>query len=236
MDLTSSFANAVPSALLQRYEWREVRNAAAIVKATNSNEWDDIIKVLTDFRLTVDELVMAGGNKSDLTGRLETSFKDRDWRESRLDTEITLTTERRPYRAGGEKKSTIESSSVTNQGYLVDGMKGRIALDVEWNAKDGNLGRDIGTYRAMYEAGFIDAGVIVTRTQEDLRELAEFVDPGTTKFGTTTTTNLTKLEPRLTRGDAGGCPILAIAICSRSIQVTRASMWLVCWHKQRAVP
>ena len=234
MDLTSSYQNVAPATLLERYEWREVRNAAAIVSATNPDEWQDLLDVLTDFRFVVDELVMAGGNKSDLTGRLETSFKERGWRESRLDTDITLTTRRRAYKDGGEKKASIERSSVTNQGYLVDGMKGRIALDVEWNAKDGNLDRDIGTYRAMYEAGFLDAGVIVTRTQEDLRELAEFVNPGTTKFGTTTTTNLTKLEPRLTRGDAGGCPVLAIAICSRSLQISRTSMWLACWQQERA--
>lgn len=217
MDLTSSYDVVVPAPLLARYEWREVRNAAAIVRATNPAEWQDILDVLGDFRLSVDEIMQAGGNKSDLTGRLEGAFKDRGWREARLDTDITLTTRRRPYRPVGERQADVQRSHVTNQGYLVDGMKGRVALDVEWNAKDGNLDRDIGTYRAMYEAGFLDAGVIVTRTQEDLRAVAVQVDPGSTKFNTTTTTNLDKLVPRLTRGDAGGCPVLAVAICSRTL-------------------
>ncbi len=93
-------------------------------------------------------------------------------------------------------------------------MKGRVALDVEWNAKDGNLDRDLGAYRALYTAGIIDGAAIITRTQDDLRKLA--IQMGAeTKFGTTTTTNLTKLEPRLTRGDGGGCPVLAIAISAR---------------------
>lgn len=217
MDLTSSYSAAVPAPLLARFEWREVRNAAAIVQATNPAEWQDLLEVLADFRLSIDEIMQAGGNKSDLTGRLEGAFKDRGWREARLDTDITLTTRRRPYRPAGEREADVQHSQVTNQGYLVDGMKGRVALDVEWNAKDGNLDRDIGTYRAMYEAGFLDAGVIVTRTQEDLRAVVVEADPDSTKFNTTTTTNLDKLIPRLTRGDAGGCPVLAVAICSRTL-------------------
>lgn len=217
MDLTSSYSTVAPAPLLARFEWREVRNAAAIVQATNPVEWQDLLEVLGDFRLSVDEIMQAGGNKSDLTGRLEGAFKDRGWREARLDTEITLTTRRRPYRPAGEREADVQHSQVTNQGYLVDGMKGRVALDVEWNAKDGNLDRDIGTYRAMYEAGFLDAGVIVTRTQEDLRAVVVEADPDSTKFNTTTTTNLDKLVPRLTRGDAGGCPVLAVAICSRTL-------------------
>ncbi len=217
MDLTASYQSVVPGPLLERFEWREVRNAASIASATNSDEWNDIVTVLSEFELSLVELMMPGGNKSGLTGRLESAFKDRGWRESRLDTEITLTTQRRPYRAAGETKTERVTSSVANQGYLVDGFKGRIALDVEWNAKDGNLDRDIGTYRAMYEAGFLDAGVIITRTQDDLRAAALDYEPTTTKFDTTTTTNLDKLVPRLTRGDAGGCPVLAVAICARTL-------------------
>ncbi|MDQ6839959.1 MAG: hypothetical protein M3137_16935 [Actinomycetota bacterium] len=43
------------------------------------------------------------------------------------------------------------------------------------------------------------------------------IDPTTTKFGTSTTTNLTKVLPRLTRGDGGGCPILVVSICARTV-------------------
>ncbi len=139
MDLTASYQSVVPAPLLARFEWREVRNAAAIAMATNHEEWADIMTVLGEFDLTLAELMLPGGNKSELTGRLESAFKDRGWRESRLDTEITLTTQRRPYRAAGETKMQRETSSVTNQGYLVDGFKGRIALDVEWAECDCEL-------------------------------------------------------------------------------------------------
>jgi len=66
----------------------------------------------------------------------------------------------------------------------------------------------------------------VTRTQDDLRVFAKQLrlnsgmseDEAKKMLNTTTTTNLEKLLPRLTRGDAGGCPVLAIAISSNTFE------------------
>jgi hypothetical protein len=74
----------------------------------------------------------------------------------------------------------------------------------------------VSPHRALYDAGIIDAGVIITRTQAGIRTLAARLGrPG--GFTTTTTTDLPKLEPRMTRGDAGGCPLLAVAITERCL-------------------
>jgi hypothetical protein len=52
---------------------------------------------------------------------------------------------------------------------------------------------------------------------QDLRDLGHRL--GRERFlETSTTTNLTKLEPRMTRGTAGGCPVLAVAITARCYQ------------------
>ena len=66
----------------------------------------------------------------------------------------------------------------------------------------------------LYESGIIDGGIIITRSYGGIRALSERLgrEGG---FKTTTTTTLEKLEPRLTRGDGGGCPILAVAITER---------------------
>lgn len=218
MDLTTSYEDVFPPEILDRYELREVRNAAALLKATNPEEFADIIEVLSEFVLTDEDVLGAGGNKSDVARRLDLRFRELGWREARHDTKVMSILVKEPYRPVGETERHVTESEVSNEGYKVDNVKGRVALDVEWNAKDGNLDRDLAAYRALYEAAIIDVGVIVTRTQADLREVALVLDPDSTKFATTTTTNLTKLEPRLTRGDGGGCPVLAIAISSRCIE------------------
>lgn len=217
MDLSDSYQRFFPEEVLGRYEFRETRNASAILHATNPEELRQIVDTLQWFKLTQADITDAGGNKSDLAGRLDEKFRELGWREGRHDTQISSALRLMPYKPAGETKARITKSEVINEGYKVDNVKARVALDVEWNAKDGNLDRDIGAYRALYEAGIIDVGVIITRTHADLRELAIRLSPESTKFATSTTTNLDKLIPRLTRGDAGGCPILGIAISARCL-------------------
>ena len=215
MDLTTSFHEHVEPELLQKFDFCEVRNAAAILASTNPVEWDQIKLVIGSLSLTDEDILDQGGNKSDLAGRVDEAFRGLGWREGRVDTLIKLAVKISPYKKAGENEPKIQETVVSNEGYKVDNLKGRVALDVEWNAKDGNLDRDLGAYRALYDSALIDAAVLITRTHDDLRKLALQLSAESTKFATTTTTNLDKLRPRLTRGDAGGCPVLAVAITAR---------------------
>ena len=86
---------------------------------------------------------------------------------------------------------------------------------MEWNAKDGNLDRDLSAYRALYDLGLIDCAVLTTRDYHSILELASIDlrdEDAVRRLKSTTTTNIQKLRPRLTRGDAGGCPVLGVAI------------------------
>lgn len=214
MDLTDSYLRVFPKAVLDRYELREVRNAAAVLSNTNPDEFEELTEVLEGFALTEDDILTPGGSEGEIAKRLNREFRDMGWREGRHDTKITSALSLMPYKPAGERAAKLVETEVFNEGYKVDNVKGGVALDVEWNAKDGNLDRDVSAYRALYASAIIDAGVLVTRTVTDLRELGAQL--GRDKFlNTTTTTNLTKLEPRMTRGDAGGCPLLAIAITAR---------------------
>jgi hypothetical protein len=223
MELTHGWSTVLPSGVAERYELRETRNAAAVLAATSPAEFDEICAVLADFVLTTADLVEAGGNESRLAARLNTAFRGRGWREGRVDTVVTSRLQVQPWAPAGEHGVTVRESEVVNEGYKVDNVKGRVALDVEWNAKDGNLDRDVGAYRALYDAGLIDGAVLLTRTHDDLRELARELsraagrsdDEVRSRLSTSTTTHLGKLESRMTRGDAGGCPLLAVAISRR---------------------
>ena len=222
MELTRSW-EALPDPLPDRYELRETRNAAAVLAATAPGEFAGVRAVLGDFALTTADLVEAGGNESRLAQRLNAAFRARGWREGRVDTVVKSVLRVQGWAPAGEHGVTVRESEVLNEGYKVDNVRGRVALDVEWNAKDGNLDRDIGAYRALYDAGLIDGAVLVTRTHEDLRELARDLaraagrseDEVRSRLSTSTTTHLGKLESRMTRGDAGGCPLLAVAVSAR---------------------
>lgn len=214
MQLTESFRLVLPQDVVARYEIREVRNAATVLQSTNPEAFDELVSVLQDFHLTRTDVLVPGGNEGTIAKRLNQRFRRRGWREGRFDLRIVSELRLSPYGPAGETKPRVETAEVFNEGYKVDNVKDRTALDVEWNAKDGNLDRDVSAYRALYDAAIIDLGVIVTRTHNDLRLLGRRL--GRDEFlETTTTTSLEKLEPKLTRGDAGGCPLLAIAITAR---------------------
>lgn len=217
MDLTDSYLQVLPDVVLERYDLREVRNASAVLANTNPTEFQELVAVLRGFALTKEDVLSPGKNEGKIAKRLNKAFRDLGWREGQHDTKITSLLKLMPYRPVGERKPVVKETEVLNEGYKVDNVKGGVALDVEWNAKDGNLDRDVSAYRALYDVGIISVGVIMTRTMTDLRELG--VKLGRPKFlDTTTTTNLNKLEPRMTRGDLGGCPLLAVAITARCFQ------------------
>jgi hypothetical protein len=225
VDLTTSYEQHLPVDVLARYQFAEVRNAAAIIASTNPVEFAQLVAALQAFRLLATDLTTPGGQESNLAARLNTSFRSQGWREARVDTNMRLSLVTMPYAPAGEHAVTVVDTETNNEGYKVDNFKARVALDVEWNAKDGNLDRDIGAYRALYDNALIDGAVIVSRTQSDLRELAYLhgtaagMTHGSARkiLGTTTTTNSDKLVPRMTRGDSGGCPLLAVFISAASV-------------------
>jgi hypothetical protein len=224
VDLTESYGRVMPTEILDRYGFIETRNAGAVMAATNPKRFAELLDILDGFELLTDDLLVPGGQESGLAIRLNAAFRDRGWREARVDTQIRLALRKMPWRAVGETTPEVTETEVFNEGYKVDNFVDRIALDVEWNAKDGNLDRDLSAYRALYESALIDVAVMITRTQTDLRALGHRlgIEAGMGEsrarriLGTTTTTNTEKLRPRMQRGDSGGCPLLAVAICERT--------------------
>ena len=118
-------------------------------------------------------------------------------------------------------------SSYTREGFLdghrIDFVKGRVALDLEWNSKDQTYDRDLYAFSAFYDAGAIDVAVIITRGSSldnaFFRSLGKVLEKDGTegkgqvykKYGASTTW-MGKLLYRLDAGRNGGCPVLAIGI------------------------
>ncbi|GED96441.1 BglII/BstYI family type II restriction endonuclease [Gordonia crocea] len=237
MQLTESWAETFPASVLDRYDVRETRNAAAVMRTTTPQAFQDMIDVLDGFELTLDKLTTPGGSKTVVARELDEAFRVRGWREARFDQDLITKLTVFPWTSADtpEKQYVIETRNEYG-GHKIDNVLDRAVLDVEWNPKDGNLDRDFGNYVSLHEGGVIDMGVILTRVGGDFRHFvrdliaevkavdvpAEYTlwhtrmgkmanDP----LGTSTTSNFGKLVPRLERGDGRGCPILAVAITER---------------------
>ncbi len=219
MDLTESYESAFPHDVLARFHWAEVRNAAAVIAHTNPHEFNDLIDVLQQFRVDPAlDIESGGGNESETAARLNRVFRDRGWREGDYKVTLSAALKVLPWAAAGETAPTVTNSDSGSTSYLIDNLKRRVALDVEWHAKDGNLDRDLAAYRALYDSAIIDGAVMITMYRAEMRRWAiELLGPESKKFGTSTTTNLEKVRPRLERGDGGGCPILIVAIGRQTV-------------------
>lgn len=203
----------------RRWEFLETSSACAVLRAVCPDEWNDITGFLETFSLDPMQWLKKGGNRGDIAQHVDDAFHAKGWSETRVD----LSTQGVLF-AKNDKE--IGRLPITYQeGYLVDNFKGRVALDVEWNAKDGNLDRDLSAYRAWHEAGVISAAVIITQDRLSLKKLAHSLwdqyqqtlpeherNPKLPiDLGTSTTTNLEKAALRVRRGVMGTCPLLVVA-------------------------
>lgn len=228
---TQTYMRALPQSTLEKYEFLETGSAAQIASVINPGAFEDIVKVLDSFVLSSQLLLTKGGSRGPIPRLIDDAFESLGWQEARVDLY------KRAFLFPGQNAPTVEAdplgaranefliSETYQQGYSVDNVKERLALDVEWNPKDGNLDRDFAAYRAWHEEGLIDAAFLITRMQEDTKRIArnawdDFIDrhpqyeekTQPVDYGTTTTANFEKARERVLRGDLGTCPILVIGI------------------------
>lgn len=184
----------VPPDIAARYEVREWRNACGVLSAANPAEWQDIIDVLRGFDLLKSEILMPGGRKSPIAGRIDSEFYKRGWIEQHFETAIVV--------------DGVQTDSPTHS---VDCFKGDVGVEVEWNNKDPFYDRDLNNFRLLFELRTLAAGVIITRS-DDLQALFDsFGKQVANKYGASTT-HMGKLIPRIEGGGGGGCPIIVFGI------------------------
>lgn len=209
----------LPPEARNHWKFLETNSAAAVIKAVCPAEWSDIVDILSSYRLDPEFWLKPGGNRGDIAEQIDDEFGRRGWRETRLDLET------RGILFSKDNEKIDDLPPIYQKGYLVDNFKNRIVLDVEWNAKDGNLDRDLASYRSWFEAGVISAGVIITKDRLPLLKLARklWADHQKTlpeekrnkklpiDLTTSTVTAFDKAEMRVRRGVMGSCPVLIIA-------------------------
>ena len=208
-----------PEDVRKKFEWYSYRNAASVLKAGFPDHFAELVEILRKFEISKTMSRTPGGSKSEIAKYVDELFND-DWRETRISADLHVRL------LHANRKSEL-LSEYTREGYLdghrIDFVKGKVALDLEWNSKDQTYDRDLYAFSAFYEAGAIDLGIIVTRGSSldnaFFRGLGKVLKKDGTegnedvykKFGASTTW-MGKLLYRLDAGRNGGCPVLAIGI------------------------
>lgn len=220
-----SLPDVISADFRTRFEVQSYRNAARILASASPDEFSELIGALSSFEIATAEMVKGGGNKSEIAKKMDGLLNPLGWYETRIRGDMlfqTFTVEPNPLFGTKQKEKqklvvprTYRIQNIID-GHKIDFVKGRVAFDMEWNSKDQTFDRDLYAMRTFYEAGIIDAGVLLTRDTSLSTLFAEIgrrveIKDFKSKYGASTTW-MGKLKYRLDAGRAGGCPILAIGI------------------------
>lgn len=187
----------IPPDVQSLYEIHDYLHAAVILKHDFPEEFADIISAVTAFRIDKKDILQKGGNESNIPKTLSDLLRPLGWKEDKLHAE-----------------TVVNGNVIATDTHKIDYVKGRVALDLEWNSKDQTFDRDLFAFRSFHEFGRISLGVIVTRS-ESLNDLFRTLGV-LEKYGASTTW-MGKLLPRLDAKRNGGCPILVLGITPQLI-------------------
>lgn len=188
----------LPDFVRDNYEVHEWKHACAILKEDFPAEWDDILAVLTAFRLNKSWITNPGGRKSKVSEFIDKFLYGRNWVEKEFKTQVV-----------------VDQNTMDTPTHKVDCFRNRVALEIEWNNKDPFYDRDLNNFRLLFDLRAISVGVIITRC-DDLQDI--FNDLGRGASYGASTTHMSKLLPRIEGGSGAGCPILVFGI-SKSLYV-----------------
>lgn len=213
----------LPGDICENFEVFSYRNAISILGTSFKPQFADIIGALRNLKISQTMIRTPGGSKGPIAHHFDSLFSD-DWTETRISGDLHI----KLHTAKGNDLLHQYTKSGFLDGHRIDFVKGRVALDLEWNSKDQTYDRDLYAFSAFYEAGAIDVAVLVTRGSSIdnayLRSLGKVLtkdgqdgaEDVYKKFGGSTTW-MGKLLYRLDAGRNGGCPVLAIGITPKVI-------------------
>jgi hypothetical protein len=185
----------LPQFIQDNYEVHEWKHACAILKEDFPLEFQDIIDVLTNFRLKKSHIVVGGGRKSNVSEALDSFLSARGWVEKEFATKVVV------------DETTFDSPT-----HKIDCFRNRVALEIEWNNKDPFYDRDLNNFRLLFDLRAISVGIIITRCDE-LQEIFNELGRGTS-YGSSTT-HMSRLLRRVHGGGGAGCPLLVFGISKK---------------------
>ena len=170
----------------------------------------EVYHALRTFRITKREIRIPGGNRSVITQNFAELL-------SNWETEEVLTA-----------RTLVDDKEIKSDTHKIDFIRGRVALDFEWNSKDQTYDRDLFAFSTFWNFDKISLGILITRSNNldavfaNLghcldKEGNETGQPVKMKYGASTT-HMGKLLPRIEAGRNGGCPMLVFGITPQIIE------------------
>ena len=234
-DLKNEITKHIKPEVFELYDVYSYRHAATILKTAFSDELNEIEEALLKFRISLKDIASPGGNESVIPKKFSKHLRPKNWYETRIqgDLVIRVFEQSEEILSSGklQKHKLPEKSEIILSNYIdghkIDYVKGRVALDIEWNSKDQTFDRDLYAFRMFHECGVISVAVLITRS-EKLNPVFEttpllkkdgnidYNNDGKEKlckqkYGASTTW-IGKLLYRLNAGRHGGCPVLVFGI------------------------
>ena len=207
----------LPETVIHKYTVYNYNHAAEILSQSFPAELKEICMALERLQISISDITTAGGNESPIPPKIAQHLEPLGWKEIRISGDLLIKFYPRSGKLKGRfSEHPCDQKEIQNyiDGHNIDFVKGRVALDVEWNSKDQTYDRDLFAMRTYYECDIISVGIIITR-DESLNSL--FSELGVSQKYGASTTWMGKLLPRLDSRRHGGCPILAIGITPESI-------------------
>ncbi len=125
-------------------------HAAAILAQDFPQELNLLVRVLTEFRISLAEIVTGGGGEAGPTQRLRHELSDLNWRKHNFTVGISV---------DGHVRAGVS--------HEVDHVKfaeaGALALEIEWNNKDPFFDRDLENFQRLHALSAISVGIVITR-------------------------------------------------------------------------
>ena len=207
----------IPTDISQKYEFYNYNHALEILEASFPEHWNEILHSLRSISIKTDDLMKAGGNESPIPPKFNAILDPLGWKEVKITGDLVVKFYPRKGMKGRFSDTHTAEKTIANyiDGHNIDFVKGRVALDVEWNSKDQTFDRDLFAMRTYHECDIISVGVIITRS-ESLNCIFKSLGIAQ-KYGASTTW-MGKLLPRLDSRRHGACPILAIGIKDTCIE------------------
>ena len=234
-DTNEEIRHYISNEILQKYDVYSYRHAASILNNSFPIELAEIENALLNFTMTTEEIAEPGGNESKIPKKISAYLRPLNWYETRIQGDLIIRVHEHSeeiLESGKIRKNTLpQQDPITIKNYIdghkIDYVKGRVALDMEWNSKDQTFDRDLYAFRMFHECGVISLAVLITRSEKlnevfnilPLRKKDGSLDIGPNgvaklckqKYGASTTW-MGKLLYRLNAGRHGGCPVLVFGI------------------------